>query len=167
VRRDSDKGSGRGRDRDWERDDDSDRESDRDRESEVEKTARMIRYGMTGSFWFIVILLVVVVGAPLLLCGACFFGGVFSSLSASVRPKPAAPAEQFYTLPATVTWMNQDGRQIGLQHNGIQGRFGPGNNTFPVPRGTPWPDVKLGQKVVCVLRLENGQFSVTEVRPSR
>lgn len=69
-------------------------------------------------------------------------------------------------LSATVTWTGPPGtRKIGLRQGGIPGSIPTGDYTFNLAPDAPWPNVRVGQKVECVMERRNGQWVVSRVSP--
>jgi Cu/Ag efflux protein CusF len=129
--------------------------------SEVEKTARFIRHTMIGSWLFagsiIGCLLLVVFGCLF----SCIISGIFSSMSLSRLP--TTPTVITTQLTGKVTLTDPAKRQIGLQHESNTGQIPEGNHLFDVAATTAFPNIKIGQKVVCTVESISGRWVVTKV----
>jgi hypothetical protein len=124
-------------------------------------------------------------GSMLMSCLCCGLLGVFipkkekqtkdvntSRLTASVPEKTEAergwPDVNTSRLTATVTWTGPPGtRRIGLQQGGIPRFLPAGDYTFNLAPDAPLPNVRVGQKVECVMERRNGQWVVKQISPNK
>jgi hypothetical protein len=118
---------------------------------------------------FIILIVALSIGGVLLM--GCVCSGLMNLIpgrtSTSYKITPTSQKmDTSYELAATVTLVNPEKRQIGLQHNGIAGRIMAGNNWFDLAPDIPWPSVQNGQKVICTVTAKNGKLLVTKVQAS-